>query len=119
MLELKTIDRLSIQNICLMLNLNYEEVKELKKKDIVHMINNAMTVEQMMAYKHKQIQDELEHLKESKPKKVQPSDEELKNARREKNREYFKTDRGKLSLQKAQAKYYNKKRENLLSLTES
>jgi hypothetical protein len=116
MLELKTIQRLSMQNICVILNLNYEECKELKKKDIIHMVNNNISIEEMVEYKHQQIQEELQQLKLSKPKKVQPTDEEIKRIRKEKNKEYFHSDHGKLALQKAQAKYYNKKRLKLLSM---
>lgn len=108
MLELKTIQRMSMQNICVMLNLNYEKAKQLKKKDIIYMINNNMNVDEMIAYKHKQVLEQLEQLK---PKEVKLSDEEIKRIRKE----YFQSDKGKLALKKAQKKYHEKKKLKLLS----
>ena len=75
MLELKTIQRMSIKNICVMLNLNYEKAKQLKKKDIVYMINNKMNVDEMVEYKQKQIQEQLQALK------VKRTDEDIKRIR--------------------------------------
>ena len=117
-LIVKTIERMSLKNICIMLNLEYEQAKSLKKKDIVYMINNCLSVVQMIALKQQQIQEQLQQLKESKPKKVVLSEDELtelKQKRKEKAELYFQTDRGKLALQKAQKKYHEKKRQKILS----
>lgn len=111
-MELKNIDRLSMQNICLMLNLDFEQSKQLKKKDIVHMMNNNLTVEEMVQYKQKKIKDELDTLKTLKPKKIQMNDEQVKQYRKEHNKIYFQSEKGKLALKKAHQKYYNKKKQN-------
>ncbi len=107
-MELKTIQRMSMQNICVMLQIEYEQAKQLKKKDIVYMVNNNMNVDEMIAYKQKQIQEQLEQLK---PKKIKLSDEEIKRIRKE----YFQSDKGKLALKKAQKKYHEKKKQKILS----
>jgi hypothetical protein len=114
MLEIKNIDRLSMKNICLMLNLKYEAAKQLKKKDIVQMVNNKLTVNEMLEYnKQKQIKgDELDALKPLRPKKVQMDDEQVKQYRKEHNKIYFQSEKGKLALQKSQKKYYEKKKQN-------
>ena len=98
-LNLKTIERMSIKNICIMLNIEYESAKQLKKIDIIYMINNGLSIDEIVQFKHKQIQDQLDQLK---TKKVKLSDEELKQKRKEKAKVYFQTSQGKLSLQKAQ-----------------
>jgi hypothetical protein len=102
-MNINTIDRLSLKNIALMLNLEYEKIKPLKKIDIVHMINNGLTVDQELQFKQKKVKQ--------KPKQVKLDDNELKLKQKESQKKYFKTDQGKASLAKAQKKYQNKKKQ--------
>jgi hypothetical protein len=67
------------------------------------MINNNISVDQELEFKQKQV----------KPKqpKVQLNETEIKQKQKDNIKKYFKTDKGKLSLAKAQKKYHNNKKQ--------
>jgi hypothetical protein len=105
MLNINAIERLSLKNICTLLNLDYEKAKVLKKIDIIHMLNNGFTIDQELQYKQK------EKMKE-KPVKVKIIDDDDKTIKKKQTiKKYLASDKGKLSLTKAQKKYHDKKKQ--------
>jgi hypothetical protein len=103
MININTIERLSMRNICNLLNLDYEKIKPFKKIDIIHMLNNNFTVDQELEFKQKQVKQ--------KPQKVQLNENELKLKHKESQKKYVKTDKGKLALKRTQKKYHDNKKQ--------
>jgi hypothetical protein len=102
-MNINVIERLSMKNICNLLNMEYDKVKVLKKIDIIHMINNGFTVDQELEFKQKQV----------KPKqpKVKLDDNEIKQKQKESQKKYQQSAKGKLTLKNTQKKYNNKKKQ--------
>jgi hypothetical protein len=102
-MNINIIERLSMKNICLMLNLDYEKAKVLKKIDIIHMLNGGLTLDQELEYKQKQVKP--------KPPKVKLNENEIKQKLKESQKKYVKTDKGKLALKQTQKKYHDNKKQ--------